>query len=148
MKIFEYFKNCFSQSASNSGLEKEAPQESKQDPSKNAESKYINIDDFAKLDLRAGKIIKAELVEGSNKLIKCEIDFGEPSTRIIVSGIAKYRKPEELEGKTFLYITNLEPRKIFGIESQGMLVALHDTESDDFAMLVPDSDIKPGTKAG
>lgn len=112
-----------------------------------AKDEFINIDDFAKLDLRLGKIQKAELVEGSEKLIKCQVDFGELGERIIVSGIAKYRKPEDLEGKSFLYIVNLKPRKIFGIESQGMLVALHN-EQDDFAMLVPDTEIEPGTKAG
>ncbi len=112
-----------------------------------SKDEFINIDDFAKIDLRLGKIKDAELVEGSEKLIKCQVDFGELGERTIVSGIAKYRKAEDLVGKSFLYIVNLKPRKIFGIESQGMLVALHN-EQDDFAMLVPDIEIEPGTKAG
>ena len=107
----------------------------------------VNIDDFAKLDLRLGKIVEAEEVEGSDKLIKCLVDFGELGERTIVSGIKAYRSPEDLIGNKYLYITNLKPRKIFGIESQGMLVATHD-ESDNFAMLVPDVDIEAGVKAG
>ncbi len=148
MKILECLKKCFLQNTSSNEQVKDTSQEPKQDSAKKVGSEYININDFVKLDLRVGKIIKAELLEGSNKLIKCEVDFGGLNSRTIVSGIAKYRKPEDLIGKTFLYVVNLEPRKIFGVESQGMLVALHDEKSDDFAMLVPDKEIRPGTKAG
>jgi len=114
----------------------------------NEENNLINIEDFSKLELRIGLIKEAEAVEGSDKLIKCTIDFGEFGERTIVSGIAKYKKPENMVNKKYLYITNLKPRMIFGIESQGMLVALH-SEDDAFSMLVPENeDIQPGTIAG
>ena len=108
---------------------------------------YINIDDFAKLDLRVGLIKKAEQMEGSDKLIRCEVDFGDLGQRVIVSGIAKYKDPQDMVGNKYLYVVNLKPRKIFGEVSEGMLVALHD-EKDNFSMLVPEEDINPGTKAG
>ncbi len=146
MKIFDCLKKCF-------GNLKVKESSSKNDDAKTKEqdkpnSKYISFDDFIKPDLRAGKVLSAERMEGSEKLIKFEIDFGELGVRTVVSGIAKYRNAEDLIGKTFLYIVNLEPRKIFGTESQAMLIALHDEVSDDFAMLMPDVEIKPGTKAG
>ena len=109
------------------------------------EENFVSIDDLAKLDLRVGLIKEAEKVEGSEKLIKCTIDFGELGTRIIVSGIAKYRAPEDLVGKKFLYIVNLKPRVIFGIESQGMLLAAQDDEGN-FAMLQPDAEVEAGAK--
>ncbi len=113
----------------------------------NRENNFVNIDDFAKLELRVGLIKEAETVEGSNKLIKCKVDFGDLGERTVVSGIAKYKDPEDMINKKYLYITNLEPRTIFGIESEGMLVALH-SEDDSFSMLIPENDgITPGTKA-
>jgi methionine--tRNA ligase beta chain len=84
----------------------------------------ITIDDFAKLDIRIGKVLEAIEVEGSDKLLRCVVDFGpEMGERIIFSGIKKWYKPEELVDKLLPYIVNLEPRKMFGEESQGMLVA-------------------------
>ncbi len=106
----------------------------------------INIEDFAKLDLRVGRIKEAEKLEGSDKLIKCTVDFGQLGERIIVSGIYEFRNPEDLIGNSYLYIVNLKARKIFGVESQGMLVAVHD-DNGNFAMLVPDADIQAGSSA-
>ena len=127
---------------------KEVASEEEQNTQNNKEqTNEVSIDDFAKLDLRLGKIVEAEEVEGSDKLIKCLVDFGDLGERTIVSGIKAYRSPEDLIGNKYLYITNLKPRKIFGIESQGMLVAAHD-ENDNFAMLVPDADVETGAKAG
>lgn len=119
--------------------------EEKNQETADSKEDFVNIDDLAKLDLRVGLIKEAEKVEGSEKLIKCTIDFGELGTRTIVSGIAKYRAPEDLVGKKFLYIVNLKPRVIFGIESQGMLLAAQDDEGN-FAMLQPDAEIKAGAK--
>lgn len=109
----------------------------------------ITIDDFAKVDIRVGKVVEAKEVEGSEKLIRCVVDFGsEVGTRIIFSGIKKWYKPEDLEGKLLPYIVNLEPRKMMGEESQGMLVAAApevDGEKEA-VLLTPLSDVEPGTK--
>ena len=122
----------------------EAKKESKVKSNSNDE-KYIDFDDFLKMDLRVGTITKAEKLEGSDKLIKCTVDFGDLGKRTVVSGIYKYRKPEEIEGKQFLYIVNLKPRKIFGVNSEAMLLAASDDDGG-FAMLTPDKEIKSGAK--
>lgn len=104
----------------------------------------ILYDDFAKLDIRLGTILAAELVPDTDKLIKCTIDFGEMGTRTIVSGIAQFRKPEDLIGKQCPYIVNLEPKMLRGIESQGMLLAA--SVGDGLALLHPDIVAPPGTR--
>ncbi len=104
--------------------------------------KMINFDDFKKVDLRAAKILKAEKVDGTDKLLKIEVDVGEEK-RQIVSGIAESYIPKELEGKNIVIVYNLKPRKIFGLESQGMLLAV---DEEDLSLLVPDKDIAPGAK--
>jgi methionyl-tRNA synthetase len=83
----------------------------------------ITIDDFAKLDLRVGLIKQCERKEGSEKLLRLTVDFGEEGVRNIFSGIAAWYQPEELTGKQFIFILNLQPRKMMGEESQGMLLA-------------------------
>lgn len=83
----------------------------------------ITIDDFAKLDLRVGTIIKCEEKEGSDKLLRLTVDFGEEETRNILSGIKQWYKPKEIEGKQFVFVFNLAPRKMMGEESQGMILA-------------------------
>jgi len=88
----------------------------------------ISYEDFAKLDIRIGTIAAAEMVPDTDKLIKCTIDFGEFGTRTIVSGIAEWKKPEDLIGKQCPYIVNLAPRMLRGVESQGMLLASSDNE--------------------
>lgn len=83
----------------------------------------ITYDDFAKLDLRVGTIITCEEKEGSNKLLRLTVDFGEEGTRNILSGIKQWYKPSDLEGKQFVFVFNLAPRKMMGEESQGMILA-------------------------
>ena len=107
-------------------------------------SDEISYDDFAKLDIRVGTVVAAELVPETDKLIKCTIDFGELGTRTIVSGIAQWKKPEELVGKQLPYIVNLTPRVLRGVESQGMLLAASDESG--VALLVPERALSPGTK--
>jgi methionyl-tRNA synthetase len=107
-------------------------------------NKKMNIEEFQKIDLRIGKIIVAEKVENSDKLLRLEVDFGN-EWRQIVSGIANYYKPEELIGKKVAFVFNLEPKMIKGIESQGMILASED-ENGNLALLVPDKEIKEGTK--
>lgn len=103
----------------------------------------ITYDDFAKLDIRIGEVMAAELVPETDKLIKCTVAFGEDK-RTIVSGIAEHVAPEELVGKKLPYIVNLAPRTIRGIESAGMLLALSYGEND-FSFLEPDLDTPAGT---
>jgi len=101
-------------------------QEQKSSPAKptNKEKKMdvINFEDFQKMDLRVAKIIEAERVEGTNKLIKCIIDIGDEN-RQMISGIADTYSPEDLIGKKLIVIVNLKPAVIRGIESQAMLLA-------------------------
>ena len=85
----------------------------------------IQYDDFAKLDLRVGKIVAAEKVEKADKLLKLFIDLGF-ETRTIVSGIALHFKPEEIVGKQVVVVANLAPRKMRGIESNGMILMAED----------------------
>jgi len=102
--------------------------------------------DFEKLDIRIGKIISAEKVEGTDKLMKLQVDFGYEK-RQIVSGIAEFYQPEDLIGKQCPFIVNLEPREFKGEQSQGMILAV-DTEGDrsDCVLLHPNKELKPGAK--
>jgi methionyl-tRNA synthetase len=103
----------------------------------------ITYDDFDKLDLRVGKVLEAEKVPKADKLLKLTVDLGFEK-RTILSGIAEYYKPEELVGKLVTVVANLAPRKIRGIESQGMLLMA----GNDFGKLYsvgPEQDIEPGS---
>jgi methionyl-tRNA synthetase len=105
----------------------------------------ISYEDFAKLDIRIGTVVAAELVPETDKLIKCTVNFGsEVGTRTIVSGIAQWKKPEELIGLQLPYIVNLAPRVLRGVESQGMLLAASDEEG--VALLRPERTLSPGTR--
>jgi methionyl-tRNA synthetase len=87
----------------------------------------INFDDFSKMDLRMGKILEAEKVENADKLLKLKVHTGIDE-RTIVSGIAAHYAPEDIIGKTVLVLLNLAPRKIRGIESQGMILMAENAE--------------------
>ena len=106
----------------------------------------ITIDDFAKVELKVGEIIACEKVEKSNKLLKETVKFGD-EIRTIVSGIAKHYAPEEMVGKKVVFVTNLAPRKICGIESQGMIMAAEDADGN-FSLIVPEKDVASGTVLG
>ena len=84
---------------------------------------HIAIDDFLKVELRVGQVLSAEKVKGSDKLLHLKIDIGEPSPRTIVAGIAEAYQPEQMIGRKVVIVANLAPRKLNGIESQGMIVA-------------------------
>jgi methionine--tRNA ligase beta chain len=105
----------------------------------------ITYPDFAKVEFRAGKIITAENVEGSEKLLKLSVDFGELGTKIVFSGIRKWYEAENLVGKTYIFVVNLEPKKIMGEESQGMIIAAEE-ENGDCVLIAPEKEIAPGTK--
>lgn len=105
----------------------------------------ITFEDFKKVEIRIGKVISVEKVEGADKLLKLQVDFGpEIGERQIVSGIAEYYSSADLEGKMLPFIVNLEPRNFKGVESQGMLLAL---DSDKPVLLVPKEKVKEGTIA-
>ena len=118
---------------------------------------HITIDDFAKVEIRVGKIITAEHIEGSDKLIKLNVDFGSEQ-RQILSGIKKSYAPESLVGRSFMFVTNLVQRvfkmlgprspegEVGGLTSNGMLLAVSD--QDGLPVLYTfDKEILPGTKA-
>jgi len=88
-----------------------------------AESAKIPIDDFLKVDLRVGLVVSAERVKGSDKLMHMKVDIGEPQPRTIVAGIAEAYTPEQLLNRKVVIVANLQPRKLKGIESNGMIVA-------------------------
>jgi len=85
----------------------------------------IGIDDFRRVELRVAKVVEAVRVEGSKKLIKLVVDLGAEK-RQIIAGLAEYYKPEELVGKYVVVVANLQPKKMMGLESQGMLLATCD----------------------
>jgi methionyl-tRNA synthetase len=104
----------------------------------------ISIDDIKKLDMRLGKVLVAEAVPDSDKLIRFELDFGEEQPRQILSAIREwYTEPEALVGKMMLFVINLEPRMIRGLESQGMLLAVGE---DKPVFLIPEESATPGSK--
>jgi methionyl-tRNA synthetase len=86
-------------------------------------SEKIGIDDFGKVDLRVGLVLSAEPVKGADKLLHLKVDIGEPEPRTILAGIALAYKPEELVSRKVVIVANLAPRKMRGIESNGMIVA-------------------------
>ena len=103
----------------------------------------ISIEDFKKAELKIAKILSAERVEGSEKLIKLKVSLGEEE-RQIVAGIGKAYEPEALVGKEIVVVANLEPRTLMGEESQGMLLAA--SEGDGLpVLLVPEREIAPGS---
>lgn len=104
----------------------------------------VTIDDFAKLDLRVAKVLSAEKVEKSDKLLKLRLQVGDEE-RQVVSGIAQYYSPEEITGKTVILVANLKPARIRGIESQGMILAATGADSR-LSLLTVDKDIPSGAK--
>lgn len=104
-------------------------------------SDTISIEDFAKIKLRVGKIISAESVLNSKKLIKLMVDIGDEK-RQLVAGIALHYKPEDIVGKSVVIVANLKPAKLMGIESQGMVLAA--SSGDILTLLQPAQDIQPG----
>ncbi len=121
--------------------EKKAPKVKKEEK-KEEKAEAISIDDFFKTDLRVAEILTAEKVEKSNKLIKMTVSLGDGDTRTVVSGISQYYKPEELVGKHVIFVSNLKPAKLMGIESQGMILAA----SKDGSLQVPFVDMPAGSK--
>lgn len=105
----------------------------------------ISFEDFQKLDIRIAKVVSCEVVEGADKLYKLTLDVGELGERIVVSGIREWYTPEDLIDKKIVYLSNLEPKVIRGVESQGMILAAED-DKGNCVLLVPKKGIDSGTK--
>ena len=103
----------------------------------------VSFEEFKRLDIRVGRVVSAEKVKGSRKLLDLKIDIGGEVKRA-VAGIAEFYNPEDLNGKLVIVVTNLQPKKIFGIESEVMILAAFTGEN--LAILQPDKEIPPGTQ--
>ncbi len=125
-------------------VEQTAPQ--KEAPAEES-PKYIGYEDWTKINIIAVKVVKAELVEGADKLLRLTVDDGSRQDRTIVSGIRKDYTPEDMTGRTIFIIDNLKPRKIFGIVSEGMLVAAGG-QGDPVTLVAPINELAPGTPLG
>jgi methionyl-tRNA synthetase len=107
-------------------------------------SKTVSFEEFSKIDMRIGRIVEAEPVPNSKKLLKLKIDLGGGVVKQSVAGLADHYKPEELKSKLVAVVTNLAPKKIFGLESEVMLLAAVD--GDKVSILQPDKQTKEGSK--
>ncbi|MBI4993393.1 methionine--tRNA ligase subunit beta [Candidatus Wolfebacteria bacterium] len=105
----------------------------------------ISFDDFKKVELKVAKVIEAERVGGSEKLLKLQVDLGAEK-RQIVAGIGKFYEPENLIGKEIVIVANLEPRNLMGLESRGMVLAASDEGGP--VLLFPEKDVLPGANIG
>ena len=104
----------------------------------------ITLEDFKKLELRVGKIFSVEEIEGAEKLYKLKVSLGTEE-RQLVAGIKKFYSPEDLEGKQIIVVSNLEPAKLRGVESQGMLLAALE-EDGSITLVTTDRPVKEGSK--
>lgn len=106
----------------------------------------VEYSDWEKLDIRVAEIKEVENIEGADKLYKLVLNVGELGERIICAGIKQYYSKDELKGKKIIYFANLAPRKLRGIESQGMLLAASTKDYSKVHLLQPDKDIEVGAK--
>ncbi len=112
----------------------------------------MRIDEFKQTDLRVGKVLEAVRIEGSDKLLKLQVDLGEkdpadaPVYRQILAGIGKAYEPEALIGHEVCVVANLEPREMMGFTSQGMLLAASSEAGP--VLLMPEKSVPPGSKIG
>jgi methionine--tRNA ligase beta chain len=106
----------------------------------------IKYDDFAKVEFLVGEIKEATEVEGSEKLLRLQVDFGEENLRTVFSGIKKWYSPADLVGKKTVFVTNIKPRKIMGEESQAMIFGAEDESGENMSILFLDKDLPVGSK--
>ncbi len=109
-----------------------------------SQNDLIDISYFEKMKIRVGKVISAEALEKSNKLLKLTVSLGTRQ-KTILSGIRKYYKPEDLIGKKVIILDNLKPAKMLGIDSEGMVLAAMD-ENENLSLLSLDRDLKEGSE--
>lgn len=107
----------------------------------------ISIDEFKKVEVTIGKILTVDVVPDADKLLRLTVDFGEAEPRQIVSGIRAYfEDPQMLVGKRVPFATNLAPRVIKGLESNGMIMAVNDKNGNGFSLLEAGENISPGSR--
>ncbi len=104
----------------------------------------ITFKEFQKMDLRIGKVLTAEKVPNTKKLIKMNVDIGQGETRQIIAGMAEHLKPENLIGKSVVVLVNLEPKEFMGLQSRGMILAA-DLNGRPI-LITPEEETPPGTK--
>ncbi len=104
----------------------------------------VSFEQFKQLELRVGQVVSAERVPGADKLLQLQVDLGEGEPRPIVAGIAQEFNPRELLDRKVIIIANLEPAKIRGVESRGMLLAAGEEKA--LGLLTVDADVPVGTK--
>jgi len=121
------------------------PSEAEKHEKQGAAPELISIEDFAKIDLKVAKVLEAEKVEGSNKLLKLKLDVGG-EVRQVVSGISNHYSPEDIEGKYVVLVANLKPAKLKGIESQGMILAASTEGDKELSLITVDRIIESGSK--
>ena len=108
----------------------------------------VTIDDFSRLDIRVGRIERISDVEGSRKLVKLEVSFGD-HRRFILAGMKEEReRPEEIEGRQAIFLVNLEPKKMAGEISEGMLIDIGYADGITPVLAVPESAVPDGTRLG
>jgi len=115
--------------------------EKKHEEEAKEEKTEITYEEFQKLDIRIGKVLSAQVIKGSDKLLRLEVDIGEK--RQIVAGIAKSHDPSELVGRQVVVMANMKPAKLFGVESRGMVLA---ADSEGAVLLMPEKEVKEGTR--
>ncbi len=108
-------------------------------------SEIISFEEFSRLDLRVGFVKEAERVKGSKKLLRLIVDLGSLGERQLVAGLGAWYEPEDLKGKYIIVVANLKPKRIFGLVSQGMLLAAED-ESGVPVLLTVEKPVKPGAR--
>ena len=126
--------------------EKPAPPAVDEERATNDEQEFITIDDFLKVELRVGQVKVAERVPNADKLLRLEVDLGEEKPRQLLAGLAEYYEPEKLVGRKVVVVANLKPRKMRGLESQGMICAASLTEDDTPAVATFLEDVKIGAR--
>jgi len=108
------------------------------------EQDMISFDEFRRMDLRIGKVLDADPIAGTDKLLQLTVDIGEEQPRVVVAGIAQTFRPRELIGASVVVVANLEPATIRGVQSQGMILAAGDEQPT--ALIVPDRNCRAGEK--
>jgi methionyl-tRNA synthetase len=106
--------------------------------------KEISFNEFQELDLRVGKVLVAEDVAGSRNLIRMDVDFGTEK-RQVIAGLKQYYKAEDLVGNKYMFIMNLEKRKMMGLESQAMIFAADDGKGN-IVLMKPEKDVEVGSR--
>ena len=120
------------------------PKTAKQKKTEDLPEGVISFDQFLSVELKLGLVQEAEVVSGSDKLLRLQIDLGEATPRQVLAGIRAHYAPDELVGKRVVVVANLAPRRIFGLESQGMVLAASDENA--FSVLTIDEAVAPGTR--